>query len=145
MNLSDIQVFSLDSKPSGTTFFELLPRKYEGVCWNADAVYVEEEVFGLIEPIIYQSVSTYDHYSFTELYPAEVEKIVAGLERLINQIERYDEQKLIELGYLFQTTAARVAEDWISIRPRLLHLCSTLRDWFSQVLLDGKNMTLMGI
>ncbi len=145
MNPSDVQVFTLESKSEGTAFFELLPRRYDGACWNADSVYVEEEVFGLIEPIIYESVSTYDHYAFTELYPAEIQKIVFGLSRLVEQIERGDERKLMNLGYLFQTTEARVADEWPNIRPRFHNLCSTLRDWLYQRLSEGQTVTLMGI
>ncbi len=145
MNLSDIQVFTLESMPQSTAFFELLPRRYDGACWNSDSVYVEEEVFGLIEPIIYDSVSTYDHYAFTEVYPAEMQKIVSGLSHLVEQLERGDERQFMNLGYFFQTTEARVREEWPHIRPRLVNLCSDLRDWFQGMLSDGKTVTLMGI
>lgn len=50
MKPSKIKFYSLDSKPDGTVFFELLPRPYEKECWNADSIYIDEEVFGLIEP-----------------------------------------------------------------------------------------------
>ena len=33
---------------SGSQFFELLPGAYNGQCWNAGSVYVEEEVFGYL-------------------------------------------------------------------------------------------------
>ena len=41
---------------SGTDYFEFLPREYSGVCWNPDSVFLDEEVFTLIEPIFEKNV-----------------------------------------------------------------------------------------
>jgi hypothetical protein len=35
----------------GTCYFEILPGKYEGNCWNHNSVFLTEEVFGYLEPV----------------------------------------------------------------------------------------------
>ncbi|MEH1940550.1 MAG: hypothetical protein V7L01_10080 [Nostoc sp.] len=37
------------SELDGTCYFEILPGRYEGNCWNQNSVFITEEVFGYFE------------------------------------------------------------------------------------------------
>ena len=145
MKPSEIKFHSLDSKPEGSAFFELLPRPYKKECWNADSIYLDEEVFGLIEPVIIESVMTYDHYAFTELRPKEIERIIERLDALSSLLRSSDAQPKSRLGYFFQTTEREVEADWPNFRLHIIDLCDDLSLWMKQILNSGRIITILGI
>ncbi len=145
MSFPEIKIYSLDSKPEGTVFFELLPRAYENRCWNSDSIYIDEEVFGLIEPVVIESVSTYDHYAFTELRPKEIQRIIAGLDILASLLAQDAPEAKCKLGYIFKSSESEIAKEWDRIRPELTVLCRELSGWLKAVLQSGSIITILGI
>jgi hypothetical protein len=55
------------SELEGTAYIELLPGKYQGVCWGEHSVFLTEEAFGFFEKTVEKFVPTFDHYAFVEI------------------------------------------------------------------------------
>ena len=92
----------------GTCYFELLPGEYSGKCWNDGSVFLAEDVFGLVEPIIARHEPRFDHYSFIGISPTTWERIIADLGWLAERAENaltigdfFD-----EVGFVFATMKA---------------------------------------
>lgn len=67
---------------SGTCYFEFLPGPYRDKCWNEGSVFLAEEVFRIIEPIIARNEPQFDRYSFVGIRRPTWERILPELERL---------------------------------------------------------------
>jgi hypothetical protein len=145
MSFPKFKIYTLESKPEGTVFFELLPRSYDNRCWNSDSLYIDEEVFGLIEQIIIESVSTYDHYAFTELRPKEMQQIIVGLDNLTALLSNDAPEAKGKLGYIFKSTQSQILKEWDRIMAELIILCRELSEWFRTVLQSGGIITILGI
>lgn len=51
----DIRLIRNNKDRDGTCYFEFLPGIYRDKCWNEESVFMDEEVFGFIEPILCMS------------------------------------------------------------------------------------------
>ncbi len=67
---------------SGTCYFEFLPGPYRDECWNEGSVFMAEDVFGLVEPIIARHEPRFDHYSFVGIRRPTWERILLELDQL---------------------------------------------------------------
>ena len=143
MSFPDVKIYTLDTKPEGTVYFELLPRKYEDKCWNNDSVYIDEDVFFLIEKIFIDSIPNYDHYAFTEMGKDEVCRVIGRLNSLVEGLEG-ESFKLSEL-FVNGVLDYGVEAEWGTIKPNLKVLCKELSSWLLHVLKSRKTLTILGI
>lgn len=143
MRPSDVKIYTLDTKPEGTVYFELLPRKYEDKCWNNDSVYIDEDVFFLIEKIFIDSIPNYDHYAFTEIGKDKIQRVINRLNSLLGALDS-DSFELSEI-FVNGIIDYEVEAEWDTIKPKLRILCRELADWLTGVLKSGKTLTILGI
>lgn len=88
----------------GTEYFELLPGKYKGVCWNNGSLFIDALYWSdFLDFVITKHVSAYDYYEFTYLYPNECISIAAELSKLsisISQVENFEDlQRIRNIHY----------------------------------------------
>lgn len=143
MTPSDVKIYTLDTKPEGTVYFELLPGKYEDKCWNKDSIYIDDDVFFLIEKLFIDSIPEYDHYAFTEIGKDEIQRVIDGLNGLSGALDS-DSFELSEL-FVNGIIDYEVEAEWDTIKPKLRILCRELADWLTGVLKSGKTLTILGI
>ena len=64
MQMRNLEMFEMLKKEQlkGTCYFEILPKKYENIHWNASSVYFREETFLFFESIIYKIAPEYSNY-----------------------------------------------------------------------------------
>lgn len=62
-----ITLYRSTAELEGTAYIELLPRPYRDQCWRPRSVFLDEEAFGFIEPMIEKLCFKYNHYAFTEI------------------------------------------------------------------------------
>ncbi len=65
---------------------EFLPGEYVGQCWNEQSVFLAEDVFGLIEPIIARHEPNFDHYAFVTIPRPNWVRIIEDLEQLPGKV-----------------------------------------------------------
>lgn len=70
------------SQLKGSCYIEVLPGKYMGKCWNKESIFLTEEDFGFIMPIIKKCYSEFDYYSLNEIKREVWVKILSELEKL---------------------------------------------------------------
>lgn len=131
----------------GTGYFELLPGEYKGQCWNGGSVFVAEEVFGLIEPVIERHERRFDHYSFVGIRRPAWERITADLERLA---ERADAATRVgdlggEVRFLFAETEAEFAREFRANADALARLAREVVSWVREQLREHECVSVLGV
>lgn len=66
----------------GTCYFEFLPGKYKRECWQKNSVFLDEQIFELIEDIFKKRIKEYDHFSFVEINKEDWGKIMLDLKKM---------------------------------------------------------------
>lgn len=144
--LRDIRLFRNVSDLRGTCYIELLPGQYRGECWTLDSVFLTEEVFGFVEPIVERHVPAYDHYAFTEIPRSTWGPIIVDIDRVAERLcAVHSPGDLPELGYVFRTTRDRLESD---LGPNCAALARVLREltaWLADALERNDCVSVLGI
>ncbi len=91
-----IKIITDKNELEGTCYFEILPGKYKGQCWKDCSIFLDEEVFSLIEPAFERHVPNYDHYAFTDVSKEQWNMILNDLISQKLDSKREDTKKLID-------------------------------------------------
>lgn len=131
----------------GSGYFELLPDEYRGRCWNEESVFLAEETFGLIEPIIERHEPRFDHYSVVDIRRPAWERIAADLEQLAERLEQaalVDELRG-EVRFLFTTTEAEFARQFRMNADALAQMARELAAWVRERLQNYESISVLGM
>jgi hypothetical protein len=131
----------------GTCYFEFLPGEYKEQCWNEGSVFLAEDVFRLIEPIIARHESLFDHYAFVGIQRSTWERIIADLERLAQRAERAsDVTDLVgDVEFFFTTTQAEFAREFRTNADALARLARELAGWVRERLREHDCVSVLGM
>ena len=131
----------------GTAYFELLPGMYRNKCWNRGSVFLNEENFGYIEPMVESCVEKYDHYSFVEVNRDKCEKILAqllSLKRAVHESDSIDDLDG-KIGFFFADTRERFAKEFDKNKRDLEKMLSGLAGWIRQTIKEHERMSILGL
>lgn len=145
--MDPIRLIRDKSELRGTCYFELLPGEYHERCWNEGSVFLAEEVFALIEPVIARHEPRFDHYAFVGTQRATWERIISDLERVA---ERVRSAKSVgglrgEVGYFFTTTEGEFAADFELNAEALVSLIGDLVGWLREQLREQQYISILGM
>jgi hypothetical protein len=131
----------------GTCYFELLPGEYKGQCWNDGSVFLAEDVFGLVVPIVTRHEPRFDYYSFVGIRRPAWERITADLERLAERAKAAAGVGDLrgEVGFIFSPTEAEFAQDFRANADALTRLARELADWVREQLREYECVSILGI
>jgi hypothetical protein len=131
----------------GTCYFEFLPGTYKGQCWNEESVFLAEEVFGLIEPIIARHEPRFDHYAFVAIRRDTWSRITTDLKGLAERcgIASSVGDLAGEVGFLFTTTEAEFARDVSANTRDLARMAGELTAWLRTELRNHECVTILGM
>jgi hypothetical protein len=131
----------------GTCYFELLPGEYNGVCWNDGSVFLAEDVFGLVEPIIARHEPRFDHYAFVGIPRPTWELIITDLERLAERAEAASAVSELrgEVGFVFITTEGEFARDFRTNADALARLAREIVGWVRETMQKYDCVSVIGI
>jgi hypothetical protein len=115
---------------SGTCYFEFLPGKYRGKCWNTQSVFLAEDVFGWFEPIIARHEPKFDHYAFVEIRRPTWELILAELDQVASP----------SAGLQLAAPTAGVV-----CRTEVAELAAELASWLREQLAHFESVSVLGI
>ncbi|HEX7153350.1 MAG TPA: hypothetical protein VF618_17825 [Thermoanaerobaculia bacterium] len=131
----------------GTCYFELLPGKYRGECWNEGSAYIAEETWGYIEPVIEALEPRYDHYAFVDVPAAKWREIVDELRVLAAKVATA--QKVAQLpdgvGFFYRTSRSDFAATFTNNRNALVAFIRELCLWVERQLLKHEFIAVLGI
>lgn len=130
----------------GTGYFELLPGEYSGKHWNDGSVFLAEEVFGLVEPIIARHEPRFDHLSFVGIPRPTWERIITDLEQLAERAEAASVVSDLpgEVG-LVLTTTREFARSFRTNSDALARLARELIGWLRENLKTHDCVSVLGI
>lgn len=145
--METIKIIKEMAELDGTAYVELLPGAYNNQCWNTNSLFFEEEVFGYLENIISRHVPSYDHYAFTEIDKETWSKIVLdfkSLEWRLHEFHSVDDM-LEDVGFLFNGSETRFAEDFQENKAALGRLLSEVSVWIFNEASQHGRVTVLGL
>jgi hypothetical protein len=144
--MDQIRLIHDKTQLQGTCYFEFLPGEYKEQHWNDGSVFLAEDVFGLIEPIVARHEPRFDHLSFVGIRRRTWERIIADLERLAEQAERAaDIGDLVgEIGFVHMTEA-EFANHFRANADSLAGLARELTGWVREQLREHEYVSILGL
>lgn len=135
------------SELQGTCYIELLPGEYKGQCWNDGSLFLAEDVFGLVEPIIARHEPRFDHYAFVTVRRPAWEGITADLERLAERAESATGVDNLrgEVGFVSAPTEAEFARDFRANADAIARLARELGGWVREQLRRHDCISVLGM
>jgi hypothetical protein len=145
--MDPIRLISNKAELQGTCYFEGLPGEYKKQCWNDGSVFLAEDVFGLIEPIIARHEPRFDHYSVVDIPRDTWERIIADLERLAERTVRaFCVADLAgDVGFFFTTTETEFAGEFQANADALARLVRELAGWVRERLREHECVSVLGM
>jgi hypothetical protein len=131
----------------GTCYVELLPGQFRGECWNNGSVFLAEDVFGLVEPIIERYEPRFDHYAFVDIGRHVWQKITADMERLATRAETaltVDDLRG-EVCFIFAPTEAEFARNFRANADALARLAREMAGWVQDQLRRHECVSILGM
>jgi hypothetical protein len=131
----------------GTLYFEILPGEYQGQCWNEGSLFVDEEVFGYLEPIIEEHAPNFDHYAFVEIPRETWRPIIADLRSLradLAEAENVEELRG-RVAFIFEGSEEDFADHFEENRESLRELLGELLVWLEDALEKHEKISVLGI
>jgi hypothetical protein len=131
----------------GTCYFEFLPGEYKRECWNDGSVFLDEETFGFIEPVIARHEPRFDHWSFVGIRRPVWEGIIADLARLAIRVDGATSVSDIRdaVGFFFTTSEREFAAN---LKPNAEALAKLIRElvvWLRQQLKTHESVSVLGM
>jgi hypothetical protein len=146
--MKPIRLITKTSDLEGTGYIEFLPGTYQNLHWNEGSVFLDEETFGYIEPIIERHVPYFDYFSFNEIPGYIWVKIVDDLIELkviltnaqsINQFEG-------SIG-LFMDNISKVCftKNFLVNKSNLADIIEDLTIWILEKSSEHGSITILGL
>ena len=131
----------------GTCYFEFLPGEYQDQCWNDGSVFLAEDVFGLIEPIVARHEQRFDHHGFVGIRRPVWQPIIADLQRLAERANHAASVADLAggVGFLFATSQTGFAKRFRSNADALARMSRELAGWLREQLLEYECISVLGI
>jgi hypothetical protein len=131
---------------TGTDYFEFLPGEYSGQCWNVGSIFLDEEVFTLIEPSITSNAPNFDHYAFTSISRVQWAAIIEQWKKVLETLDRTPSDGIDQvLGMMFTTTKQRYLENEVANREATKRLILDLSSWLRTTLRLHERVTVLGM
>jgi hypothetical protein len=135
------------SELRGTCYFEFLPGEYKEKCWNDESVFLIEETFALIEPIISRHEREFDHYSFVGIRRPIWEGIIQDLKGLAIQVEGASSIDDIrgKVDFFFTTSEEEFAKEFKSNANAFAKVIRELVAWLREQLETHECVSILGL
>lgn len=142
-----IQVVEDFSELDSGQFLEVFPGPYRGRAWNDESVFVEDEAFALIEPIVRRHVADFDHRKTFKIESVVWGKIVDDLEILkgaLASASSFDEVKEF-LGFRSDSACEEFASNFDSNLSSLVSMIDRLVGWLREELQGKEVLSILGV
>ncbi|HVS38847.1 MAG TPA: hypothetical protein VMS17_25040 [Gemmataceae bacterium] len=145
--MDPIRLIRDKSELRGTCYFELLPGEYRERCWNDSSVFLAEEVFALIEPVIARHEPRFDHYAFVGTSRSTWERIIADLERVAEFVRTAESVGELrgQVGFFFTTSESEFAADFKPNAEALVSMIGELVSWLRDQLKQQACVSILGM
>lgn len=143
----NIEVIRDNTKLNGTCYIELLPGPYKKKCWNSNSVFLEDDVFGLLEPTFEKHFPTFDHFAFQEISRDVWIAIISDLQSLSSGIKSAGTVENISpsLGCLIKQTNEDFNSQSTEHSLSLSRAIDELIEWLNTTLIDYETISVLGM
>ena len=135
------------AKLEGTCYIELLPGGYHESCWNPGSVFLTEEVFGYIEPMVERHEPRFDHFAFVDIERDTWTRILEDLAVQADALRsaRSPAQLSPEPLFFYPGTRDAFTADFRANATRLADLIDELGTWIREQLRTHEVIAVLGM
>lgn len=142
-----IQLIHNKAVLEGTAYFEFLPGQYTDRHWNDTSVFLDEEIFCLIERPFIDLLLDYDHYAFDDITAEQWQPILAGLKELCDYLReaKIPEDIADQFCCVLDSTMDSFAEDFKGSKADLIRLIEEFTEWINDTLKEHGSIAVLGM
>jgi hypothetical protein len=130
----------------GTCYFELMPGKYQGQCWNDGSIFLTERNLGFLIPSIKKAFEKFDYYSFHGINKKTWKQIIENLKETKNVLLTANEIKDIENHIEFiLITKEKFQDDFKNNINKLVQFIDEFQNWIIEKLTTNNVISILGI
>lgn len=126
---------------------EILPGKYMGKCWNNESIYILDEIFHYIAPVIEKYYPQYDLWGISEISRETWLLILQDLEQLQGLLDSDPtmEDLTDQIGFFYSHSKTLFGENLTQHVNDLSNLIREFQHWIKQKLEDHDVISILGI
>jgi hypothetical protein len=135
------------SQLTETVYFEFLPGKFRGQTFTDESVFLEDETFGLIEPIVEKRVTDFDRTAFTGIAKEVWELIIADMELFKQKLLKSSNVSEIksDVRLINRTTEETLDKDFSKNKAELARMIDNLTAWLRTNLQANDMVSILGV
>ncbi len=140
-----IQLIETLAELDGGEFLEIFPGPFKGRSWNEQSVYLEDNAFALIEPIVKRHVPNFDHRANTAIDRDSWTAIISDLTALKLQLAGAKSLEGAILSLRDDSIKAEFEADFQNNVGRLTGTIDKLVAWLNRELESQPVISVLGI
>src|SRR3990172_2619700 len=146
--MEPIQVIRTRADLDGTAYFEFQPGRYSGDHWVDGSLYVQEEVFCLLEPTIRRHHPRFDHYDFatigTHTWRAIIQDLV-DLAQVARSASSLADLRRAGVGFHRAGVQVEFEQDFRHNAEALARMARDLTEWLRTTLERHEHVSVLGM
>jgi hypothetical protein len=140
-----IQLIQQLSELDGGDFLEIFPGPYKGRAWNEQSVYVEDEAFSLLTPIVLRHAPEFDNCGNTPISKESWIAIIKDLEALKRDLASANSVDALNLQFRNATISSDFGSGFEENKRKLTVLIDDLSGWLNRELEKQTIISILGI
>lgn len=135
------------NKLEGTCYFELLPGTFKEKCWNEESVYLIEEDWDYLRPIVEKHIDSYNHYSFMSVDKISWFGIINDLNQLKLNLKTANSLNELsgQIGFFFRDSEKNFENNFTQSKIELTKMIDDLVLWLQETLKHHNKIAVLGI
>lgn len=135
------------SQLTETVYFEFLPGKFRGQTFTDDSVFLEDETFALLEPMVQKRIPDFDRSAFTAVSKETWTTIIADFESFKQKLAKATSLNEIksDVRLLNRTTEETLSKDFPKNKAELIAMIDNLTAWLNTNLQSQEIISILGV
>lgn len=135
------------SQLTETVYFEFLPGKFRGQTFTDESVFLEDEVFALLENMVVKHVPDFDRTAFTAVTKESWESILADFQTFKDKLAKASSVSDIksDIRFLNATTEETLSKDFPTHKTELIGMIDNLTGWLRTTLQSQEIISILGV
>lgn len=143
----DNNLLTQRSQLTETVYFEFLPGKYRGQTFTDESVFIEDETFGLLEPIVQKHVSEWNRSAFTAITRETWETIISDFDVFKQKLVKASSVSDIksDIRLINNWTEETLDKDFAKNKTELIGMIDNLTAWLRTNLQSQEIISILGV
>ncbi len=129
----------------GTWYYEFQPGEFRWEFWSSNSVYLDADVFSLLEPLFWERIPWFAPYGLTTISGSRIGHLAKGLGAFAKTVGRAERPDEIWDPSQACDVALKQIDDWRSTRRQLGVALHELKRWILAVKARSEPISILGL